>query len=78
MSMRAFQEPETKPLNPDKSAVMRLLEQLFGEEQVIVLVIDDQENIKDYRIEPLADVMLRLSGAGFGTKLPNPFSGGQH
>ena len=48
---------------------MRVLENILGEEPAIVLVVNQDNQVIDYRIETLADVVAELSLNGFGQKI---------
>ncbi len=60
----------TVDINAVSNTVRSLLAALL-QEQAIVLVVDRTRNtIVDYRIEPVADVAVRLAMNGFGVDEP--------
>jgi len=51
---------------------LRALSELFGkEEQAIVLVVDQDERVLEYRVQPLADVVADLAVHGLGEESRN-------
>ena len=54
---------------PTQSAGLSALRALFGdEEQAIVLRVDEHEQLLDYEVRPLGDVVIDLVLNGFGKK----------
>ena len=49
--------------------IMQFLNMLFGDEQVMVLVVDEQDRLKGVRMQPLGDVMATVVLNGFGEQL---------
>jgi hypothetical protein len=42
---------------------------VIGETPAVVLVVDQQNQVVDYRIEPLSDVVAELHLKGFGERI---------
>ena len=58
---------KTQPTN--KTQGLNALRALFGdEEQTIVVKVDEHEQLLDYEVRPLADVVADLAINGFGQK----------
>lgn len=56
----------TDEANIVPTALKRIFAKIFEEEDAIVLVVNPANEIIDYRVEPLSDVVALLAINGFG------------
>jgi uncharacterized protein YcgL (UPF0745 family) len=62
-----------QPKNITQRQAASLLQKIFGpEERTVVLVVDQDKHLVDYRVEDLSKVLATLDLNGFGQKYPHP------
>ncbi len=62
------QDEKTTPTE-HRNFLTNFLSGLLGDQQAVVLVVNQDEKIVDYRVQTLAEVVATLDASGFGDPL---------
>jgi hypothetical protein len=58
--------------NTTHNPIQILSQLLGGQQQAIVLVVDEDERLLDYRVQPLAELVADLAVSGLGKSADKP------
>jgi hypothetical protein len=58
--------------NTTQNPIHTLSQLLGGKQQAVVLVVDEDERLLDYRVQPLSELVADLAVSGLAKPVPKP------